>query len=90
MNKATQQALLAATQGIHQKVVFGDEARKQLFDGASILAQAVASTMGPSGHNVTIDTTIGAPLITKDGVTVAKEIELENKLNNMAFSQIEN
>ncbi len=83
MNKVTQQALLAATQGIHQKVVFGDEARKQLFEGASILAQAVASTMGPSGHNVTIDTTVGAPLITKDGVTVARSINLKDRLQSM-------
>ncbi len=88
MNKATQQALLAATQGIHQKVVFGDEARKQLFDGASILAQAVASTMGPSGHNVTIDTTIGAPLITKDGVTVARSINLKDRLQSMGAELI--
>lgn len=83
MNKVTQQALLAATQGIHQRVVFGDEARKQLFEGASTLAKAVASTMGPSGRNVTIDATIGAPLITKDGVTVARSINLKDRLQSM-------
>lgn len=88
MNKATQQALLAATQGIHQRVVFGDEARKQLFEGASILAKAVASTMGPSGHNVTIDATIGAPLITKDGVTVARSINLKDRLQSMGAELI--
>lgn len=83
MNKVTQQALLSATQGVHQRVVFGDEARKELFEGASILARAVASTMGPSGHNVTLDTTIGAPLITKDGVTVARSINLPDRLQSM-------
>lgn len=88
MNKVTQQALLAATQGIHQRVVFGDEARKQLFEGASILARAVASTMGPSGHNVTIDTTVGAPLITKDGVTVARAINLKDRLQSMGAELI--
>lgn len=88
MNKVTQQALLAATQGVHQKVVFGDEARKQLYEGASILAKAVASTMGPSGHNVTIDSTIGAPLITKDGVTVARAINLKDRLPSMGAELI--
>lgn len=83
MNKVTQQALLAATQGVYQRVVFGEEARKQLLEGATILADAVGSTMGPSGHNVIIDTIIGAPFITKDGVTVARSIVLKDRLPSM-------
>lgn len=63
-----------------QEVVFGSEAHQQLLLGATILAKAVKSTMGPSGHNVIIDHKNKAPLITKDGVTVAKSINLKNNL----------
>lgn len=84
MDNKTTQALLEATGGkVHQKVVIGDKAQKELLQGASILAQAVGSTMGPSGHNVIIDSTVGPPLITKDGVTVAKSIHLKNRLQSM-------
>jgi len=80
VNKAATQALMSAAQAVHQKVVFGSEAHSKLLEGASILAQAVGSTMGPSGHNVIIDATVGAPIITKDGVTVAKSINLKDRL----------
>lgn len=84
MNKTATQAVMAAAQGeVHQKVVFGSEAHSKLLEGASILAQAVGSTMGPSGHNVIIDGTVGAPLITKDGVTVARSINLKERLPSM-------
>lgn len=63
-----------------QDVVFGTEAQQELLKGATILANAVKSTMGPSGHNVIIDTEMSAPLITKDGVTVARSINLREKL----------
>lgn len=66
-----------------QKVVFFPEAHEELFKGATILANAVASTMGPSGHSVIIDMETGPPLITKDGVTVAKSINLRDKLQSM-------
>lgn len=82
MNKAAQQ-VMTATQGTFQRVVFGDEAHNKLLEGATILAQAVGSTMGPSGHNVIIDGTVGAPIITKDGVTVARSINLREKLPSM-------
>lgn len=82
MNKAAQQVMSAA-QGAHQKVVFGDEAHNKLLEGATILAKAVGSTMGPSGHNVIIDGTVGAPIITKDGVTVARSINLRDRLPSM-------
>lgn len=68
---------------VRQEVVFDEEAHQQLLEGASILAKAVSSTMGPSGHNVIIDSHQGAPLITKDGVTVAKSINLKKKLPYM-------
>ena len=64
-------------------VKFGTDARKQMMDGVNILANAVKVTLGPKGRNVVIDKSFGAPTITKDGVSVAKEIELENKFENM-------
>ncbi len=65
---------------VYQSVVFGSEAHKEMLKGAEILYNAVKSTMGPSGHNVIIDTDVASPLITKDGVTVAKSINLRAKL----------
>ncbi|MGP4906754.1 chaperonin GroEL [Psychrobacter faecalis] len=64
-------------------VKFGIDARKQMMDGVNVLANAVKVTLGPKGRNVVIDKSFGAPTITKDGVSVAKEIELENKFENM-------
>lgn len=67
----------------HQKVIESKVAQEALLLGAEILAKAVSSTMGPSGHSVIIDNDIGGPSITKDGVTVAKSINLRNRLNSM-------
>ena len=64
-------------------VKFGLEARKEILKGVRILADAVRVTMGPRGRNVVIEKSFGAPTVTKDGVTVAKEIDLEGKTNNM-------
>ncbi|HSM19706.1 MAG TPA: chaperonin GroEL, partial [Hyphomicrobiales bacterium] len=64
-------------------VKFSAEARERLLRGVDILANAVKVTLGPKGRNVVIEKSFGAPLITKDGVTVAKEIELEDKFENM-------
>ena len=64
-------------------IKFGQDARAQILDGVNQLANAVRVTLGPKGRNVVIDKAFGAPLITKDGVTVAKEIELEDKFANM-------
>ena len=64
-------------------VKFGIDARTQMMDGVNVLANAVRVTLGPKGRNVVIDKSFGAPTITKDGVSVAKEIELENKFENM-------
>ena len=64
-------------------VYFGDEARKEMLEGVNILANAVKVTLGPKGRNVVLDKSFGAPTITKDGVSVAKEIELSDKFKNM-------
>jgi len=71
-----------------QEVTFGQEAHEQLLAGAEILYKAVKSTMGPSGHNVIIDNGQTAPLITKDGVTVAKSINLKAKLPSLGAELI--
>ena len=71
-----------------KQVIFGNEARAQMLEGVNVLANAVKVTLGPKGRNVVLDKSYGAPLITKDGVSVAKEIELEGKFQNMG-AQIE-
>ena len=69
-------------------VKFGDSARKHLLAGVNILADAVKVTLGPKGRNVVLDKSFGAPTVTKDGVSVAKEIELENKFENMGAQMV--
>ena len=64
-------------------VKFGDSARQKMVKGVNILADAVKVTLGPKGRNVVIDKSFGAPTVTKDGVSVAKEIELKDKFENM-------
>jgi len=67
---------------------FGEDARSQMMHGVNKLADAVKVTLGPKGRNVVLDKSWGAPTITKDGVTVAKEIELENKFENMGAQMV--
>ena len=69
-------------------VRFGDDARSRMLRGVDILADAVKVTLGPKGRNVVIDKSYGAPRITKDGVTVAKEIELSDKFENMGAQMV--
>ena len=69
-------------------VVFGAEARERMLRGVDVLANAVKVTLGPKGRNVIIDKSFGAPRTTKDGVTVAKEIELEDKFENMGAQML--
>jgi len=69
-------------------VKFGSEARNRMLKGVNILADAVKVTLGPKGRNVVIDKSFGAPRITKDGVTVAKEVELEDKFENMGAQMV--
>lgn len=66
-----------------KQIAFSEDARRQLSRGMAILSEAVATTLGPKGRNVAIDKKFGSPTITHDGVTVAKEIELENPFENM-------
>jgi chaperonin GroEL len=71
-----------------KEVRFGGEARDKMLRGVDILANAVKVTLGPKGRNVVLDKSFGAPRITKDGVTVAKEIELEDKFENMGAQMV--
>ncbi len=71
-----------------KEVKFGREAREKMLRGVDILADAVKVTLGPKGRNVVIDKAFGAPRITKDGVSVAKEIELEDKFENMGAQMV--
>ncbi len=69
-------------------VLFGNDARAKMLRGVNVLADAVKVTLGPKGRNVVIDKSFGGPTITKDGVTVAKEIELEDKFENMGAQMV--
>lgn len=69
-------------------IKFKEEARQKILKGVQVLASAVKITLGPKGRNVIIDKSFGAPHITKDGVTVAKEIELEDKHENMGVQMV--
>ena len=71
-----------------KEVKFGSEARDSMMRGVEILANAVKATLGPKGRNVIIDKSYGAPRTTKDGVTVAKEIELDDKFENMGAQMV--
>src|SRR5688500_14904012 len=71
-----------------KEVKFGVDARDRMLRGADILANAVKVTLGPKGRNVVLDKSFGAPRITKDGVTVAKEIELSDKFENMGAQMV--
>ncbi|AIO41849.1 chaperonin GroEL [Burkholderia sp. AU19243] len=69
-------------------VVFGDSARSKMVEGVNILANAVKVTLGPKGRNVVLERSFGGPTVTKDGVSVAKEIELKDKLQNMGAQMV--
>ena len=69
-------------------VRFGEDARKEMLKGMNVLANAVKVTLGPKGRNVVLNKSFGAPVITKDGVSVAKEIELEDKFQNMGAQMV--
>jgi len=69
-------------------IVYGGESRTRLLRGVAKLATAVQTTLGPKGRNVVIEKSFGAPLVTKDGVTVAKEIELEDRIENMGAQMV--
>ena len=71
-----------------KEVLFGEDARKRMLTGVNVLANAVKVTLGPKGRNVVLDKSFGAPTVTKDGVSVAKEIELEDKFENMGAQMV--
>jgi chaperonin GroEL len=71
-----------------KEVKFSDDARQRMFAGVNVLANAVKVTLGPKGRNVILDKSFGAPTVTKDGVSVAKEIELEDHFENMGAQMI--
>src|ERR1041384_2094841 len=71
-----------------KKLLFDIEARNRMKSGVDVLANAVKVTLGPKGRNVVIGKKFGSPSVTKDGVTVAKEIELENEIENMGAQML--
>src|SRR5580704_1738477 len=71
-----------------KELLFSEEARTAILKGVNLLADTVKVTLGPKGRNVVIEKSFGSPLITKDGVTVAKEIELEGKFENMGAQMV--
>src|SRR5213075_291795 len=71
-----------------KEIVYQEQARNLILSGVNALADAVKVTLGPKGRNVVLEKSFGSPTITKDGVTVAKEIELENKFENMGAQMV--
>ena len=71
-----------------KKIIYGEEARKALQTGVDKLADTVKITLGPKGRNVVLDKKFGSPLVTNDGVTIAKEVELEDEFENMGAAMI--
>src|SRR5512137_2736268 len=71
-----------------KQIIYGEQSRQALLHGVNALADAVKVTLGPKGRNVVLDKKFGSPLITKDGVTVAKEIELKDGLENMGAQMV--
>src|ERR1035437_6632207 len=69
-------------------VRFGQESREKILKGVNVLTDAVTVTLGPKGRNVVLEKSYGAPTVTKDGVTVAKEIELEDRFENMGAQMV--
>ena len=71
-----------------KQVFFGDDARTRMVRGVNILANAVKVTLGPKGRNVVLERSFGSPTVTKDGVSVAKEVELKDKFENMGAQMV--
>jgi len=71
-----------------KQVLFSDDARHKMVAGVNILANAVKVTLGPKGRNVVLERSFGSPTVTKDGVSVAKEIELKDKFENMGAQMV--
>jgi len=82
------ESVSSAAKAIAKQVPHGEESRQSILRGVNVLADAVKVTLGPKGRNVVIEKKFGSPLITKDGVTVAKEIELKDPLENMGAQMV--
>ena len=84
----TPEGRAAGDNGMAKQIVYGDSSRQGILRGVNSLANAVKVTLGPKGRNVILDKKFGSPTITKDGVTVAKEIELKDALENMGAQMV--
>lgn len=73
---------------MNKNITFSEEARKKLASGVDKLANAVKATLGPKGRNILIDTGFGAPMVTKDGVTVAKNIQLKDEIEKLGANLV--
>ena len=71
-----------------KQIIHGEESRQAILRGVNVLADAVKVTLGPKGRNVVLERSFGAPTVTKDGVSVAKEIELKDKFENMGAQMV--
>ena len=71
-----------------KEIKFGDSARQRMLKGVNLLADAVKATLGPRGRNVVVEKSFGAPTVTKDGVSVAKELTLKDKFENMGAQMV--
>nr|HPN84552.1 TCP-1/cpn60 chaperonin family protein [Victivallales bacterium] len=71
-----------------KQLIFGEDARRKILRGVEQLSKAVTATLGPKGRNVVLDKKFGSPTVTKDGVTVAKEIELQDPFENMGAQMV--
>jgi chaperonin GroEL len=71
-----------------KEILFDEKGREKILEGVNVLADAVKATLGPRGRNVVIEKSWGSPTVTKDGVTVAKEIELEDKVQNLGAQMV--
>ncbi|MGB2942282.1 MAG: TCP-1/cpn60 chaperonin family protein, partial [Candidatus Macondimonas sp.] len=71
-----------------KQLKFGEDARARMLRGVNVLANAVKVTLGPKGRNVVLEKSFGAPTVTKDGVSVAKEIELKDRFENMGVQMV--
>src|SRR5437763_1141292 len=85
---ALQTKFTKETKDMAKHIVHGEESRQAILRGVNLLADAVKVTLGPKGRNVVIEKKFGSPTITKDGVTVAKEIELKDGLENMGAQMV--
>lgn len=86
--QATKTLMYTPSANFGKEIKFGTDSRARMLEGADLLADAVQVTLGPRGRNVVIDKAFGAPKITKDGVTVARDIEFSDRYHNIGASLI--